>query len=264
MSNTAFHKITLNFPHNLFSELAGSTTFEPVIKGRTGNHLVKPEDKGIPIVRTTTRYHIPANTFSATHQRIADRIYATIRNNNPANIPALHFNNALIEVYDAVYAKMNFHSDQNLDLANDSYIGLFSCYENPDTLTEQHIRKLKIKNKVTDEEHEHSLTQHSVILFSLATNTQFLHKIVLNVLPNAKPLATDNKWLGITFRTSKTYIQFKDNQPYFSTGQPLTIANEEQATEFFKLRGQENRNVDFEYPELTYTINPADTMMPKS
>jgi len=31
-----------------------------------------------------------------------------------------------------------------------------------------------------------------------------------------------------------------------------------------KLRGQENRELNFVYPELTCTLNAADTMMPKN
>jgi hypothetical protein len=86
----------------------------------------------------------------------------------------------------------------------------------------------------------------------------------LEPVSNVKPLATDNKWLGITFRTSKTYIQFHNNLPHFSNGRILELANKEQETEFFKLRGQENRALNFVYPELNYTINVADTMVPKS
>jgi hypothetical protein len=101
------------------------------------------------------------------------------------------------------------------------------------------------------------------MLFSVETNTKYQHKIVLEPVPNAKPLVADNKWLGITFRTSKTYIRFHDNEPRFSNGTLLELAGKEQETEFYKLRGQENRELNFVYPELTYTVNVADRMMPK-
>ena len=260
MSNPAFYKITIDTETNLFNELSTGIDLEPVAKGRIGNHLVNVGDKGIPIVRTTTKYNIPAFNFSPIHHKLVERINKAIGKDN--GIPALHFNNALIEVYDAAYSKMNFHSDQSLDLDADSYIGVFSCYENPDALSEQHIRKLKIKDKVSNEEFEHSLTHNSVMLFSVATNTKYQHKIVLEPVPNAKPL-TDNKWLGITFRTSKTYIQFHNNEPCFSNGKLLELAGKEQEAEFYKLRGQENRELNFVYPELTYTVNEADRMMPK-
>ena len=257
----AFYKITLDTERNLFNELHTGIDFEPVAKGRIGNHLVHVSDKGIPIVRTTTRYNIPAFNFSPDHHSIVALINDTVAKENL--MPALHFNNALIEVYDATYSKMNFHSDQSLDLDEDSYIGVFSCYENPGALSAHHTRKLKIKDKVSNEEFEHSLTHNSVMLFSVATNTKFQHKIVLDPVPNAKPLVADNKWLGITFRTSKTYIQFRDTIPYFSNGKVLELASKERETEFFKLRGQENRELNFIYPELYYTINEADRMMPR-
>lgn len=126
--------------------------FESIAKGRMGNHLVKVNDKGVPIVRTTTKYNVPAHDFSAIHHAVVDRINDTIVGNNLVEIPA-----------------------------------------------------------------QHLLTHHSVILFSLATNTKFLHKIVLDAAPDSKQLESDNRWLGITFCTSKTYIQFEDHLPRFST-----------------------------------------------
>lgn len=259
MSDAAFFKITLDLPSNLFNELLSETEFEPVAKGRIGNHLVHVNGNGIPIVRTTTKYNIPAHDFSAIHHMVAARINEHIVKDNLTGVPALDFNNALIEVYDSSYAKMNYHSDQSLDLDADSYIGLFSCYENPDALTDSQIRKLKIRGKESEAEFEYSLTHHSVILFSVATNTKFLHKIVLE---GASTATAGNKWLGITFRKSKTFIQFDNDLPRFSDGTLLELANKEQETEFFKLRGQENRSMDFVYPALSYTINVADTMKP--
>ena len=100
------------------------------------------------------------------------------------------------------------------------------------------------------------------MLFSLTTNTKFLHKIILDTVPGSNPLLPDNKWLGITFRTSKTYIRFEDQLPYLSNGRLLELASKEQETEFYKLRGQENRELNFAYPALNYTVNVADRMIP--
>lgn len=266
MINSGFYKVELPLERNLFEELFHSIEFESVAKGRMGNHLVRVEAKGIPIVRTTTKYTIPAHNFSAIHHTVVEAINHIITEKSlpNINIPTLNFNNALIEVYDCIYAKMNYHSDQCLDLAADSYIGVFSCYAQPDQLSEQNIRRLLIKDKITNEESEIELTHNSVVLFSLETNTRFQHKIILKPTPNGKPIVPDTKWLGITFRTSKTYIQVKDNLPYFATGDLLELANQEQEAEFFKLRGQENRSIDFVYPNLTYTLSLADRMVPKN
>jgi hypothetical protein len=176
-------------------------------------------------------------------------------------LPVLDFNNALIEVYDCNYATMKYHSDQDLDLENESYIGLFTCYENPSELTEKNIRKLKIKDKVTNEEFDISLTHNSIVLFSVLTNKKFLHKIILESIPSIKKLESDNRWLGITFRKSKTFIQFKNNQPHFSNGDLLVLANEDQKKEFYKLRGEENFNMNFVYPKLSYTLSIGDTLL---
>ena len=256
MNEKDFYKTTLDFESNLFNELSSSIKFEQLGKGRLGNQLVKPSSFGVPIVRTTTRYTIPTHTFSDIHRRVIESI------NSHLEDLSLNFNNALIEVYDSEYFKMGYHSDQCLDLLSGSYIGLFSCYENPDELTAQSIRKLKIKNKESSEEFDIALTHNSFILFSLATNSKFLHKIVLERIPKQKPLASENRWLGITFRTSKTFINFEDGLPYLENGDLLRLATEEEEREYFKLRGEENRSVSFRYPQIEYTISEADRVMP--
>ncbi|NIG52854.1 alpha-ketoglutarate-dependent dioxygenase AlkB [Chitinophaga sp. Cy-1792] len=256
----AFNKIVLDFNSNLFEALSKATIFEALSKGRIGNHLVREMTNGVPVVRTTSKYSIPAQFFAPIHEAVADNILETINRQSLQGPNPAGFNNALIEVYDASYAKMGYHSDQALDLVDDSLIAVFSCYENPDELTEKHIRKLRIKDKVTDEEFEYSLTHNSVILFSTETNKRFQHKIILDPVPVNSP---DNKWLGITFRTSKTYILFKDDLPMFANGNVLTMADKDQETAFYKLRGEENRSLNFVYPELEYTISPADIMQPQ-
>jgi hypothetical protein len=143
------------------------------------------------------------------------------------------------------------------------YWSLHLLQKKPNELTEKNIRKLKLKDKITNEEFEISLTHNSVVLFSLTANTRFLHKIVLESVPNLKQNETDNKWLGITFRKSKTFIQFHNNLPHFPNGELLELADDDQKKEFFKLRGQENSIMNFTYPKLSYTLSAGDTIMPK-
>lgn len=256
MNQEDFFKTILPFEKNLFNKLLNEIEFENIANGRIGNHLVKVSEYGVPIVRTTTKYNIPAHVFSSTHNIIVDSI-----NDNIGNEFSVNFNNALIEVYDSNYTKMNYHSDQCLDLDSDSYICLFSCYEKPDELTEQSIRKLKIKDKQTNKEFEILLTHNSIILFSLTVNSKFYHKIILE--HKQKRLQTENKWLGITFRKSKTFIEFKNNLPYFKNGKLLEFATNEQKKEYYKLRGTENRSTAFKYPKIDYTLSKADTVTPK-
>ncbi|HAA14725.1 MAG TPA: hypothetical protein DCE41_24765 [Cytophagales bacterium] len=256
MTDTEFHKVELPIAGTLFDELFHSVTFATTGKGRLGNHLVGEDARGVPLVRTTTAYDLPAHYFGASHRRIVEAFNDTFQG------APLHVNHALIEVYDQQYTKMKYHSDQCLDVAPDSYIALFSCYEKPDTLNRAAMRKLKIRNKVTEEESEVLLTHHSVILFSVTTNAQFQHKIVLEPVRGAKPADTENRWLGITFRQSATFVQFRDGLPYFADGTPLTLATDEQRKAFFRLRGEENRSLNYTYPPLTYSISPADVIPP--
>lgn len=262
MEHHGFYKLLLHFEEAIFDNLSQSVDFEEVGKGRKGNHLVDTVRGSIPLVRTTTQYTKPAHVFSTIHHMILEKVCAEVNNN--AEIPSipLVFNNALIEIYNQEYIKMGYHSDQALDLVNDSYIALFSCYEDPHDLPTSALRKLKVKRKNSEEEFELSLENNSVILFALDTNQQFQHKIVWEPTKGTKAVSPKNRWLGITFRRSKTFIRFEEGKPYFENGTLLTLATDEQAREFFTLRGQENHSINFVYPDIAYTLSVADTMAP--
>ena len=120
---------------------------------------------------------------------------------------------------------MKYHSDQALDLEKNSYLALFSCYERPDEILPLQMRRLRIRDKITNKEQEFLLEHNSVMFFSLATNSKYQHKIILDTSSNKNDSLEDNKWLGITFRKSKTLIQFKDNLPYFENGEILRLAD---------------------------------------
>jgi len=150
---------------------------------------------------------------------------------------------------------MRYHSDQALDLANDSFIGIVSCYDHPDT---KYPRVLQILNKTTNESMEISMDHLSCILFSTKTNRQYLHKIIL---PKIHTRAND-QWLGLTFRQSKTFITYENDIPYIDSEHiPLTLADVNQRQEFLKCRHLENSLVDYIYPKITYTLSPGDLML---
>ena len=154
---------------------------------------------------------------------------------------------------------MGFHSDQALDLKDESYIAIFSCYKYPELLKSQ--RKLVIEPKDSSGgRFEIPLVHNSVVVFSLNTNQRFKHKIVLDSSSDLP----ENQWLGVTFRTSKTFVKCQGNQTYFENGTNLTLANEDQRGEFFSLRHCENKETNFTYPQVTYTISESDKMLPVS
>ncbi|MFC4907698.1 hypothetical protein ACFPCY_10230 [Actinomadura gamaensis] len=201
----------------------------------------------MPLVRTTTRYANPAQRFRPVHERLAQQIQER------AALP-VGFNNALIENYTNAYRKMGAHSDQALDLADGSFIAVFSCYLRPEA---DPPRKLIVESKTSaDDEFEVPLTHHSAVVFSVDSNRRLKHRIVLDA-PDA-----DNQWLGVTFRTSKTVVRFRDGAPYLPQGAPLTPATDEQQREFYQLRRRENNDPDFTYPPLTYTISESDLLPP--
>ena len=263
-----FSKFNLDFPINLFEQLSESISFEDINNGRKGAILVDcKENNLIPLVRTTTVYHKPSQKFLPVHYHIIDNIKKSIGYDN------LEFNNALIEIYNSKYCNMGYHSDQSQDLSKESYICIFSCYNDPTT---KELRKLKVKNKITNKCFDIILDHNSIVIFSIDTNQKHLHKIVLensfclnktnlaNTLPNRQVLeqnTSNNLWLGITFRQSKTFMTFINELPYFTlTNKILALANTNQRKEFFKCRSLENSSTEYTYPEMNYTISIGDIM----
>lgn len=230
-----------------FDELLASVPFDEVTRGRRGAVLVKLDDTGaVPLVRTTTASPHPARPFRDLHDRIA----AEVRQSG--GIPC-GFNNALVEHYTRAYATMKRHSDLALDLAEESWIAVYSCYRDP----QRPSRRLVVTPKPPDgPDLELVLPHHGVVAFALDTNRRFTHRIAL--VANAP----DNDWLGITFRTSKTLVRFVDGQPQLPDGSRLTLATEAERRTFFQLRRRENEEPDFAYPPIPYTISEGDLLAP--
>jgi alkylated DNA repair dioxygenase AlkB len=250
-----FNKFILKSGANLFEELLKSANFENITKGRLGGNLVDYQNGQIPLVRSTTNYHHPNQKFLPIHYALIDRIKKATGNDS-------QFNNAMIEVYTPEYCKMGYHSDQSLDLSANSSICIFTCYSDPGT---QCMRTLRVKNKHSDEHVDILMEHNSIIVFTVPTNQQYVHKIILEpCVPDAD--LTRDRWLGITFRQSKTFIHFRGAVPYFSNitaeqkecDQMLTIADKDQLKEFYKSRSLENSNVHYIYPEISYTISAGD------
>ncbi|MFD8009538.1 hypothetical protein [Streptomyces sp. NPDC058955] len=241
---------TLPTEENRYAELSAATRLEDVGKGRTGAVVTRIDASGgAPLVRTTTRYANPTQRFRPVHERLARQIQ------QQAALP-LGFNNALVERYTHAYKKMGGHSDQALDLADDSFIAVYSCYRHPEANPQ---RKLIFESKESaDERYEVPLAHHGVVVFSVDTNRRLRHRIVWDA-PAQEP---DNPWLGVTFRTSKTTVRFGDGHAYLPEGARLTLADDEQARAFYRLRRRENDETDFTYPPLTYTISESDLMPP--
>ena len=246
-----FRSYTVPSQGDLFAELSASARLEELGRGRRGAVLVVTDDaRGVPIVRTTTAYTLPAQCFRPIHATLARQISAC------ASL-AVPFNNALLEVYTRAYPTMRAHSDQALDLDDAGEIALFSCYEYPGAGPS---RRLMVEAKEPGgPSFVIPLLHGSVVVFSADTNRRFRHRIVLD--PATGDL--DNPWLGVTFRTSKTWVHIADEQPRLADGTPLTLANEAERREFLGLRRQENQEMDFVYPRVTCTLSPSDLWPPE-
>ncbi|MDC0670600.1 hypothetical protein [Nannocystis radixulma] len=246
-----FRSYTVPTQGDLFAELSASARLEELGKGRRGAVLVMTQDpRGVPIVRTTTAYTLPAQCFRPIHATLARQICAC------ASL-AIPFNNALLEVYTRAYATMGAHSDQALDLDDAGEIALFSCYEYPEA---GQSRRLMVESKEPGgPSFVIPLLHGRVVVFSADTNRRFRHRIVLDPATGAP----DNRWLGVTFRTSKTWVHVRDGQPCLADGTPLTLANDEERHEFLRLRRRENQETEFVYPRVTCTLSPSDLWPPE-
>ena len=221
--------------------------------------LVRNEVTGdVPIVTTTNtapRVLLPTLTL---HWPITSETFS-----KNGLLVVNQFNNAIIECYDKHYTTMGFHSDQALDLDENTCIALYSCYQHPNQRNS--LRKLVVESKTDPEEtFDIPMLHNSVILFTAATNRHYRHKIVLDSRTVGKG---ENEWLGLTLRTSKTFVSYKDDVAMLANGgKPLVLGSTEQCLDFYKIRKQENEQIDFQYPggedEITFTISPSDLMPP--
>jgi hypothetical protein len=120
---------------------------------------------------------------------------------------------------------------------------------------------LKVQNKSTQECSEIILKDNSIVVFSTKTNYHHIHKIVLDNYMKEP----NNKWLGITFRLSKTFIKFIDGKPLFSkSGKELRIATHSEKKKFYKHKSNENAyDGIYEYPDIDYAISQSDLLFKK-
>jgi hypothetical protein len=233
-----------------FATLSDGIHWENVAKGRQGAVLMDcTADGSVPMVRSTTKYKRPHQLFRPAH---IDLIMAIL-----AHTPGLRFNNALIERYSSDYRTMGAHSDQAMDLDNDSYICLFTCYNKPGMDT----RQLIVTDKVSGEEQVFVLEHCTAIMFSVEDNARYRHRIVAggSTAPN------DCIWLGITLRYSIRAVHYVDGKAYIEDKELKLLRSKDDAHEFYKERGLENRYVGkFLYSPAVVcsTISPSDIMMP--
>jgi hypothetical protein len=228
-----------------FEDAMASVRFGEGTKGRRGAVLVEPDASGVPIVRTTTPYTAAAQLFRPLHARLARAIRETGLLPQP-------FNNALVEHYTSAYAKMKRHSDQAQDLADGSWIAVYSCYREPQLPS----RRLVVYPKASGSAFEVPLEHGSVVAFSVETNQRFTHAIRL------RSPAPENEWFGITFRTSKTFLRFIDGRATLPHEVSLTLASGDERRELLQMRRRENEETDFVYPPTSYTLSESDLLPP--
>ncbi|MEB3216407.1 MAG: hypothetical protein VKN72_09250 [Nostocales cyanobacterium 94392] len=53
-----------------------------------------------------------------------------------------------------------------------------------------------------------------------------------------------------------------DAPPFLTNGDLLRVANDEERKAFYKLKKQENEVINFNYPEINYTLSIGDTLEP--
>lgn len=144
-----------------------------------------------------------------------------------------------------------------MDLADGSSIAVFSCYEYPERANPP--RMLIVESKEPGgERFEIPLTHHGVVVFDTQANRRHRHQIVLR----GPGPTLGNRWLGVTFRTSKTVVTYHGGRALFADGADLTLADEERRRMFFAHRRRENHETDFAYPRVDDTVSESDLLPP--
>jgi len=129
-----------------------STTWPQEGVGRSSSRSTRAASRSSALPLRTTPYRAPAQPFRDIHDRLAQQIRGDA---------SCAFNNALVEHYTNVYATMKRHSDQALDLADESSIAVYSCYRDP----RRPSRRLIVKSKQSDAIFEILLAHGSVVAF---------------------------------------------------------------------------------------------------
>lgn len=232
-----FQKHLLDCQNDVFSELLHSHPWTDLSPDRKAAMLVSPKPDSIPIVRTTCPT-VACWVFQSVHLRLMQAV-------DIASCRSHSFNNAMAEVYGPGYTKMRYHTDCALDLENDSRICIFSCYEEKG----DHPRKLVIRDKVNGEVQEILMDHLSVIVFDVRANSRHVHKIV------SDGSRTRGRWLGLTMRTSKTFVTGQPHGLVFrNDGLTMTAATEDEKRWFFELKKFENKSPDFKYPDIRFSL----------
>ena len=208
------------------------------------------------MVRSTTKYERAHQRFRPAHRELASAIVSQM------GLPSVRFNNAMVERYHCHYRKMGAHSDQALDLADDSYICLYSCYNM--TVAPPDLRQLVVTCKLTGDTRAFLLEPDTAVLFSVADNVRFMHKIV--PVEPGKP-TNASVWLGVTFRCSKRAVTFAaDGAALLETGEALTLlTTRASSSQFYKERSAENASsVPYRYSAAAARckVSPSDVLPP--
>lgn len=223
----------------LFYELS-NINFEEITKGRKAINLVEKIDNTFSVVRTTSKYNNKSILFKQIHYDIINDIKQNIKFD-------IDFNNALMELYTTDYKVMKYHSDCGLDLKESSFICVYSNYSN-----KNYNRTLKVKHKIKDIDYSIELEHNSCVIFSTDFNKYYTHKIIYNN-------KSQDDWLGITFRLSKSFITFRDTKTFLNK-ELIKMGTE---CEFYKYKSNENKSTSFNYLEINYSISPGDFINPE-
>jgi hypothetical protein len=241
-------------PVDWFTRIGAEVEFEcSASAGREGAIVVAmPATGAVPLVRSMTAYDSPAQVMGPALQHLTAIVAPML------GAAASAFNNVMVERYQSPYRTMGPHTDQALDLADASWICIFTCYNKPDT---EDVRTLVCTDKATGDRADIPLRHNSCVAFSVEENRRMRHQIVARGKPD--PHTT---WLGVTMRTSKRALVFADGRPYLHEGVPLVLADESQRRAAFALRRRENLEREFEYAHnaVHFTVSPSDLMAPRS
>ena len=203
----------------MFEEILKSVELEDLGPGRKGAVLCRDHRFQRVFMRSTAKFQKPAQSFTPLHYALSY---------------GLNANYAIVEVYEASYRRMRFHTDAALDLVPCSDIGIYTCYEDPTD-----IRQLILRKKNTKQVECFNLNHHQLFILNYMTNAMCAHKVTGNKA---------SKCIVITFYQSKNY-------------KAMRLATKEETQQFYDYKFLENTQNGFVYPPLDYTLSPGDMVV---
>jgi hypothetical protein len=292
-----FTKIVLDLPHNVHHELAASAPFEDITKGRKGAILISDGDH-IPLIRSTTNYINPPQPFLPIHRAIIGQIQKHVCcefNNAMIEIYTPEYRKM------GYHSDLALDLAPHSHIAIFSCYAIFWCTPRKLFVVDKKEGAAGAAPAVIIMEHNSVIvfstetncaTRHKIVLDSMRHPADWLgitfrlSKTFIRFVNEIPYFAGEDPAKQLILVAgedpAKQLILVAGEDPAKQlilvagedpAKQLMLVAGEdpakqlmlvaaEQKREFFRMRGQENKKIDFAYPAIEYTLSGGDLVPP--